>query len=492
MPVRGGLRWVAFVGLFVLSVSARAVDSQGRGTDAKLVQQVDTLLEEPGLKGGFQGVIVQSMDDWAVWYERNPELLFMPASNMKLLTSAAVLNALGPDWRFETVLLRNGSIDQDGTLHGSLFLKGSGDPLLSSADLDAMVEQVRGAGIRRVQGKLIGDDNRFDHKKYGRGWPWDNMPNYYSAPLSGLNLNGNLLAVTVDPGKKPGDPLQVSVAPTSKYARLTIRARTTEKGSKPALAVSRELGSNEVTVDGTLPVDSRSEVRKPVDVTVEDPTEFTLAYLADKLKLAGIDVTGGHEAGYAPSASNQATTEVSRHTSIPLSEILLRLNKPSDNLIAECLLKMLGAEKGKEGSAAEGAAVVAAWLKSFGADPAGLVMADGSGVSRYNLVSPRTIATVLKAMATHPQGRLWMDSLPVAGVDGTLRNRLKGTAAEKNVHAKTGSISNASSLSGYVTTKDARRLFFVILMNNQTTESDIPRAVQDKIVTLLATWEATK
>ena len=487
--MRAGLKWFALIGLCFLSASASAVDTHGRGTDARLVEQVDAILQEPALKGGFQGVVVQSLDDGAVWYERNPDLMFMPASNLKLLTSSAVLNALGPDWRFETVLVRTGSIDQDGTLHGSLYLKGSGDPLLSAADLDTMVEQVRGAGIRKVQGKLIGDDNRFDHKRYGRGWPWDNMPSYYSAPLSGLNLNENVVAVTVDPGKKPGDPLQVSVAPTSKYARVTICARTTEKGTKPALTVSRELGSNEVTVDGTLPVDSRSETRKPIEVTVDDPTEFTLACLADKLKQAEIETTGGMHPGDAP---RQGITEVSRHTSIPLSEILAKLNKPSDNLIAECLLKALGAEKGKEGSAAEGASVVAAWLKSLGADPTGLVMVDGSGLSRYNLVSPRTIAAVLKAMSSHPLGRVWADSLPIAGVDGTLRNRLKGTAAAQNVHAKTGSISNASSLSGYVTTKDARRLLFVILMNNQTTESDVPRAVQDKIVTLLANWETTK
>lgn len=489
--MRAGLKWFALVGigLCLLSASAGAVETHGRGSDAKLVQQIDALLEEPALKGGFQGVIVQSLDDGTVWYERNAELMFMPASNMKLLTSSAILNALGPDWRFETELLRTGSIDQDGTLHGSLYLKGSGDPLLSAADLDAMVEQARGAGIRKVQGKLIGDDSRFDHRRYGRGWPWDDMPDYYSAPLTGLNLNENLLTVTVDPGKKPGDPLRVAIAPTEKYARVTIRARTTEKGTRPALTVSRVLGSNEVTVDGTLPVDSRSETRKPEEVTVDDPTEFTLDGLADKLNRAGIEITGGHESGYAP---RQGTTPVARHESIPLSEILVKLNKPSDNLIAECLLKTLGAEKGKEGSAAEGAAQVAAWLKTAGADPAGLVMADGSGLSRYNLVSPRTIAAVLKAMSTHPQGRLWSDSLPIAGVDGTLRSRLKGTAAEKNVHAKTGSISNASSLSGYVTTKDARRLLFVILMNNQTTGSSVPRAVQDRIVTLLANWESTK
>ena len=489
--VRLGMRVWAVVALALLSAGAGAIDTRGRGADAKLVAQIDAILEDPGLKGGFQGVVVQSVGDGSVWYQRNPELMFMPASNMKILTSTAVLNALGPDWRYETMLVRTGTIDDDGTLHGSLYLKGTGDPLLSAEDLDAMVVQVRGAGIRKVQGKLVGDDTRFDHRRYGRGWPWDNMPSYYSAPLTGLNLNENVLSLTVDPGKRPGDPLKVAVAPTEKYAKLTIRARTTEKGTKPALIVTRELGTNEVIVDGTLPVDSRSETRKPVEVTVDDPTEFTLACLTDRLNRAGIEMTGGQGAGNAP---RQGAVEVARHTSIPLSEILLKLNKPSDNLIAECLLKTLSAEKGKtgEGSAADGAALVKEWLKTAGADPASVVMADGSGLSRYNLVSPRTLAAVLKTMATHSQSRVWTDSLPVAGVDGTLRNRLKGTPAENNCRAKTGTISNASSLSGYVTTKDSQRLLFVILMNNQPAESDAPRAVQDKIVTLLAGWESGK
>lgn len=489
--MRSCLRWVAVMSLVALSIQARAVEVRGRGSDPKLVEKVDAILEDPGLKGGFQGIMVQSLDGGAVWYERNLDLLFMPASNQKILTSSAALNALGPAWRFETTLVRNGSLDEDGTLHGNLYLKGSGDPLLTAADLDAMVEQVRGAGIRKVLGKLIGDDNRFDHRWYGRGWPWDNMPYYYSAPVGGLNLNENVLSLTVDPGKRPGDPVRVSVAPTDRYARLTIRARTTEKGGTPALTVSRELGTNEVVVDGTLPVDSRSESRKPVEVTVDNPTQFTLAYLYERLKQAGIEITGGHDDGQTP---RQGTVEVARHTSIPLSEALLKLNKPSDNLVAECLLKTLGAEKSKTGigSSAEGVAVAMAWFKSLGLESIGAAMVDGSGLSRYNLVSPRTIAVILKTMTTHPHGSVWIDSLPIAGVDGTLRNRMKGTLAEKNCRAKTGTISNASSLSGYVTTKDSHHLLFVILLNNQPTESDAPRAVQDKIVTLLAGWETGK
>ncbi len=482
-------RWIAVSALLVLSVSARAFEDRGKGTDSKLVEQIDALLQDPALKGGFQGVIVQSVADGKVWYERNPDLLFMPASNQKILTSTAALNALGPDWKFETVIVRSGTLDDDGTLHGNLCIKGSGDPLLTAADIDAMVEQVRVAGIKKVQGKLIGDDNRFDHRWYGRGWPWDNMPAYYSAPVGGLNLNENVLSLSIDPGKRPGDPVRVAVSPTDRYANISIHARTVEKGGGSALEVTRELGTNEIVVDGTLAADSRSESRKPIAVTVDNPTRHTLTYIVDRLRRAGIEVTGGAEPGYTP---HQGTTEVARHTGAPLSEVLQQLNKSSDNLVAECLLKALGAEKSKTGtgSAREGIAAATGWFKTLGVEAAGAEMADGSGLSRYNLVSPHALAVVLKAMTTHANSKAWVDSLPIAGVDGTLKNRMKGTPAEKNCRAKTGTISNASSLSGYVTTKDSQPLLFVILMNNQPAESDAPRAVQDKIVTLLAGWES--
>jgi D-alanyl-D-alanine carboxypeptidase/D-alanyl-D-alanine-endopeptidase (penicillin-binding protein 4) len=477
---------------FLLPLHARAVDEHGTGPDAALVSRIDAILqEETGLKGGFQGIVIQSLREGSVWYERNPEILFLPASNQKLLTSAAILNALGPDWRYATLLLRAGTVDAKGTLRGSLYLKGSGDPLLEDEALDEFVQAVKRAGIRRLAGRVLGDDSRFDRRRYGDGWAWDDMPWYYSAQISALNLNENLVRVKTEPGAKPGDPVRVTVTPDEGYVKVVLRAKTGPKGSKSALFIGRELGRNRITVDGALAQDAKPEEHRPAPITVESPARYAAVVLTSKLRRAGVRVDGEGREGVAPQTG---AVEIGRHLSPPLKEILKRLNKPSDNLVAECMLKTLGAEKGTTGAGttAAGREAALAWFKSIGMDPNGVDMADGSGLSRQNYVSPRNLAKLLQTMYTHPSAQVFLDSLPVAGVDGTLRNRMKGTPAEKNCRAKSGYVSGVSSLSGYVTTKDGEPLLFVILMNNHRARNAVAMAVQNKIVELLASWEKPK
>lgn len=469
-----------------LPIFALPSHQQGGEATKSLTAEIDTLLQDSALRGSIQGVIVESLVDGRVWYERNGDVLFMPASNQKLFTSAAVLHALGPDWKYQTVLYCSGDLDDDGTLHGNLYLRGSGDPLLSARDLVEMAAQIKGAGIRRVAGKLLGDDSRFDHERYGLGWEWDDFSAYYAAPVSGLNLDENLLVVTVSPGKKPGDTVRASAAPTSDYAHLTIRAKTVEKGGTSALRIGRTLGTNEITIDGTLALDAKSADHPPVRVTIDNPTRFATTFFLNCLKREGIGVSGEDGEGILPTSG---TREIARHDSAPLSELLKALNKPSDNLMAECFLKTLGAEKGTGGTTAAGKAVAMDWFRSLGIEPFGLQIADGSGLSRHNLVSPRSVARLLRAMTSDLHIRVWIDSLPIAGVDGTLRNRLKGTPAMGNVRAKTGSLSGASSLSGYVTTQDGEKLLFVALVNNFTGSADPPHRLQDRIATLLASWK---
>jgi D-alanyl-D-alanine carboxypeptidase/D-alanyl-D-alanine-endopeptidase (penicillin-binding protein 4) len=311
------------------------------------------------------------------------------------------------------------------------------------------------------------------------------MPYYYSAQISGLNLDENVLRVTVDPGRRAGDPVRVTVTPTDRYAKLIVQARTTEKGQPSALRITRDLGQNDILVEGTLAVGAKPEDHRPEPITVENPTRFAAFYLMDRLARAGVEVTGGIGEGETPTSG---TTEVARHEGEPFSEVLKKLNKPSDNLVAECLLKTLGAVKGKTGSTAAGREVAEAWFKSIGFDMGGLDMTDGSGLSRENFVSPHNFAILLKTMASHPNGKVWIDSLPIAGVDGTLRNRMKGTPAAGNCVAKSGYVSSVTSLSGYVTTKDGERLLFTMLMNNHKARNAVATGVQDKIVELLALY----
>lgn len=460
------------------------LDARGRGSNPELVSQIDTLLSEPGLKGGFQGVIIQSLKDGSTWYERNAELMFIPASNEKLLTSSCVLNALGPDWRYVTRLLRAGEIDSAGTLHGDLYIKGSGDPLLDVTDLDQLVDAVKTAGVKLIDGHVIGDESRFDTVRYGDGWAWDDIPFYYSAQVSGLNLNENMVQVRTAPGKRPGDRIHVQISPTKKYVKIKNTATTAPKGGKTALGVTREIGVNRIAVSGALAIDAKPDDHKPVDVTIEDPALYTATVFAEKLNVAGIRCDG-------PKVGTSAaeSVDIGRHKSPPMSEILKRLNKPSDNLVAECLLKTLGAENGKAGTWAEGRRVAGEWFTSIGMDPNGIDMTDGSGLSRQTFVSPRNLANLLKTMYHHPDSKVFIDSLPIAGVDGTLRNRMKGTPAEGNCRAKSGYVSSCSSLSGFVTTADGEPLMFVMLMNNHKARNAVPMGVQNNIVTLLASWK---
>lgn len=475
-------------GLVLLARPALAVEERGRGADPAVVTAIDGFLAEPGLKGGVQGIMIQSLKTGATWYERNANLLLMPASNQKLLTSSAVLNALGPDWTFNTILLRAGNLDDDGTLHGNLILKGSGDPLLEGKDLDHFVESVKAAGIKKVQGRLIADASRFDNRRLGFGWEWDDLPYYYAAEVSGLNLNKNMVSVTVDPGKNPGDPLRISIAPLEKWVTVHARGRTDARGKPASLAVERELGTNDIAVTGVLPVDAKPEVHKPVGVTVVNPAKYAAAYFLDRLKTAGIGVAGGDVDGVAP---DSGTVEVARHTSEPLAEILKKMNKPSDNLIAECLLKTLGAEKGKDhvGSWAAGAAAAKEWFKTIGIDPAGVVMEDGCGMSRHDYVTPRSYATVLKTMHSHAYAKVFKESMAIPGVDGTFKFRPIGPTAKLTCRAKDGYVANVSTVSGYVDTKSGEPMLFVIFMNNHQCRNTVAKGVQDKIIEFVASHE---
>lgn len=462
------------------SLPACAQTTAGAGSRTDLAQRIDRLLADPALRGGIQGVLIRSLRDGAIWYARNPDLRFVPASNQKLITSAAALALLGPEWRYATRLVRTGPVEPDGTLRGDLELCGSGDPTLIDADLDAFVKAVRRAGIRRVQGRVLGDDSRFDALRYGEGWSWDDLSEAFAAQIGALTLNRSTVAIQVGPGRTVGDLVQVAITPRAGYPAIVVRAATAPAGAAQDLQVQRPLGTNTILVTGSVPIDSAPVV---LWAPIDRPARFVAWVLAARLQAAGVDVEGGaDETRVAPLSA----IEVARHTSRPLAAIVAEMNKPSDNLIAECLLKTIGAEKGEAGTAAAGARVVDGWLRSVGIDSADLCIADGSGLARTNLVTPRALVDLLTAMHAHPSGRAFFDSLPLAGVDGTLRNRMRRTRAAGNCRAKTGSMRSVSSLSGIVTTRDGEMLAFSVLMNNHRGANDAARGIQDRIVETLA------
>ncbi len=483
-PLTPLARPAAVFALLALFIATFLTDSRAQAPPASarpdIASKIEKLLADPELKGGIQGVMVRSLKDGTTWYERNADLLFMPASNQKLATSSAALALLGPDFRYATRLVRTGELGADGVLQGDLVLLGSGDPTIENADLDALVAAVRRAGVKRMSGRVLGEDSRFDAVRYGDGWSWDYLSDYYAAEVGALTMDRGVVLIKVEPGPAAGELVKVSLTPAEGYPTVVVRATTAAAGAKSALNVERALGTNTILVTGTMPLDGKAE---SVPTTIDRPARYVATVLAARLRKAGVAVDG--DAGETRTPPTSAT-EVARHTSAPLSAILPKFLKPSDNLIGECLLKTLGAEKGKAGTVEEGARVATDWFKSQGIDTTGFSIADGSGLSRMNGVSPRALLGIVVAMHKHPNGKVWYDSLPIAGVDGSLRNRMKDTRAASNCHAKTGYIGWVSSLSGYVTTRDGEQLAFVMLMNNHRCRNASCTGIQNRIVELLA------
>lgn len=460
--------------------------------DPILAKSIDAALDIPELKVGFQGIAIVSLRDHTELYTRNADRVFLPASNNKLLTSSAALALLGRDFVYRTRLYRTGPISDEGVLSGDLVLRGAGDPILAPEDLDEMIAQVKRAGVVRVTGRLRYDDSLFDRARLGDSWAWDDEPYYYSAQISALNLNENLVSLQPHPGKRVGDPVRIDVEPTSHYTRVINQVKTGAAKSEARPSFDRVRGQNTIVVSGTLPVDISKQNNNSTPLTIENPSRFTSIVFLEKLRKEGIRIDG--DAADGPPVSSTAEI-LAEHVSVPLSEMLKRLNKPSDNLIAECLLKTIGAVKRKQGTGGfygTGSQEARGWFGKIGLDLTELQQADGSGLSRGNYISPRNMSKLLAYWHTSPDFNVLYDSLPIAGVDGSLRNRLKGTAAEKNCHAKTGYIGNVSSLSGYVTTKDGEMLAFSILMNNHLAVNRVCVAVQDKIVAMLADYKRPK
>lgn len=468
-------------------------------TDPVFTASIETLLADKAMQAGIQGIDIVSLLNGETLFARNEDKAFMPASNNKLLTSCAALAILGKDYCF-TTRVKSTARAKRGVLHGDLILIGCGDPILSIADLDSLAKQLAAAGVHRVTGTIHYDDRLFDSQRLGDGWAWDDEPAYYSAQISALNCGENTVEIQCTAGRKPGSVIHVRVSPQTRNITILNTASTSAVSTKESLIVDRVRGRNTITIGGLIPLQANTGIPSqvvsrisdytPTVVAIENPSLFTAELFVQSLLKAGITVA--HPDPVPASAAMHPIVTIAEHTSPPLSDLLVRLNKPSDNLIAECLMKTIGAKvKGHGTSGAEGTGELAAreYFKTVSLNLDQLQQADGSGLSRLNFVSPHNIVRLLSSMKTRPDFNCLYNSLPIAGVDGTLRNRMKHTTAENNCHAKSGYISHASALSGYVTTADGEMLAFSILMNNHLCSNRVCVAVQDKIVGLLADYK---
>jgi len=416
----------------------------------------------------------------------------VPASTAKLITAAAALKTLGPDWRFSTTLAGDRGPGGDGVLAGNLYVIGGGDPSLVVEKLWKLVYDLKLAGVTRVSGDVIFDDSYMDAEHTIHGWDKAHDvkrgPTYF-APVGALSLNFNAAAIVVGPGEAPGEPARAALeTPAQKVVTLENKATTGRAGSRASLVLDRKVSGDRVTfvISGSIPTGSEAGTYYK---TVSDPTSYFTAVFAEMMKLHGITVGGHYLEGEAP---EDAKTLI-QLKSPPLATILLEMNKSSSNFYAEQVFKAMGAEvRGGQGTAASGASVVDDYLEGLGipadAHISGLNVVNGSGLSTDWQVRPSHLTAVLVDMARDQEvGAEFVASLAIGGRDGTLRKRYKDEDYDLRVRGKTGSLAGVSCLSGYVDGGDGRRYAFALLANALPGSSAEAKAAQDRLVETLLT-----
>jgi len=450
---------------------------------------LDAILAAPALEHTYWGVVVKSLKTGETLYSLNPRKLMMPASNMKIVTLAAAAERLGWDFTYETKVFVAGSV-QAGTLQGDLIVVGSGDPSIMEKDVDTLfadwASRLKAAGVRAIAGRVVGDDDLFEDRELGFGWSWDDLPDDYAAGVSALQFNENAVRVTIAPGPAAGDTAGVSISPPASGLSVVSSVTTGAPGGATSIGTARLPGSMRLELRGSISAGASPAV---LTVSVENPTLFFATALRDALIANGIDVRGPaadiddiHDAAPRPAAPFIV------HRSAPISTLAVWLMKISQNLYAETLLKTIATDTPR--SADSGRNETAAVLQAWGVGADSVIQRDGSGLSRYDYVTADALVAILAHVDRDDRLRGPFEaSLPIVGRDGTLERRMKGTAAEGNARAKTGSMSNVRGLSGYVTTADGEPLVFSILANNFETPGATINDATDKIVVALASYK---
>lgn len=469
----------------VTDPAAGATTASAAKSQARLSGTLSSILDDARSRKESD-VSVLDAETGAVVYSRRSTSPNLPASNTKILTAVAAMHELGPDYRFTTDVVRRGSV-RDGVLHGSLYLVGHGDPTSRQSDYKALAAEVRAAGITKITGKIVADGSFFDDHRYNPGWFTSYASEYYAAQTAALTVAPNAdydsgtVLVKVKGGSRGARPrLSTSPGIARKYVHLDNRASTTGSTS---VSLARRLGGNAITVRGHV----RAGRTWSGLVTVDKPELYAAAVFREELSRQHIDIEGGTRLGTTPATKR---TRVARDTSMPLSELLVPFLKLSNNLHAEALTKTMGTLDGRPGSWPAGLARTTAYLRDLGVPTKGLALTDGSGVTRRNRVTPVTLSTVLVKVRDEPWWSSFDDALPVAGVDshwvgGTLRHRMNGTRAAGNAHAKTGSLTGVTALSGYVTGRDGRRYASSMLSSYA---GATPRPIENELVVALAGW----
>ena len=545
MHLSGPLRlWVLVLGCAAAGAAQQGVARQlAAPANVALQQQMERMATEPAVARAHWGISVVRMDG-TIAVAMNAGQFFQPASNAKLFTTAAAMALLPMDERLRTKVIASGYFEPGGVYRGDLRLRGVGDANLSGRPVPysatppgqtepprdelryirELADGVKAAGITRVEGDIVGDDTLFPWDPYPQDWAWDDLQWYYGAPVSGLMVADNALTLTVKPGLA-GQPATASMDPALPYYTLNMQAVT---GRQTALEIERTVGSKVVVVRGTI-----AEGAKPYEqgLSIEDPPEYAAMALKAALEADGIAITGKavaklsplrqpdfEKAAAAPLPSlTQATTRdlamsgfakggglgvvcmdcsdtmhckvLAEHVGPPLYEDVVVTNKVSQNQHAELFLRQLGFFYPGPATTASGARVVRAFLtQKAGVDGGDFVFVDGSGLSGHDLVTPRATTTLLRYAASQPWGDKWKASLPVGGVDGSLRARFTGQL-KRRVFAKTGTLGEARALSGYLVGNSGSTVVFSVMVTGHTPLNRSDEAAMDSMVEAIAAAE---
>ena len=464
---------------------------------ARFAARVAAALGEQHAAKAAWGIIVVDQATGETLYERNADLYFTPASNAKLYTSAFALATLGPDYHFRTTIESAAPPDASGRVHGDIVFVGRGDPDLSNrkfpyvqkAERDGIPEKViaeladgvAAKGVKQIDGDIVADDSYFAYDPYPEGWSVGDLYFSFGAPISAIDLDDNTLTVAVQPGEHLGDPAALAVEPWAAYETFGHDVTTGPSASKQRFSVVRQPGPNPILLRGSIPLGAPPA---KLDLALDEAAEYTGRLLKLLLAARGVRVVGGVRVQHgappereadgstslvAPPAPSIAVTDpvvLAEHTSPALLESIRMLNKISQNLHAELILRTIAREKTGVGTTDAGVVIERDFLKAAGIEDGDVVLADGSGLSRQDLVTPRATAQLLEYAAQQPWGESYASTLPVAGEDGTLEDRMKGTAAAGRIHAKTGALEHVRGISGYATTVHGARVVFSMFMNN--------------------------
>jgi serine-type D-Ala-D-Ala carboxypeptidase/endopeptidase (penicillin-binding protein 4) len=529
----------------VLSLQLSAAGERKPAPKKDLGKDIAAILSQQPLNRAHWGIDVVDLETGKALYSQNSDQLFLPASNAKLFTTAAVLAIAGPDYRFRTTVEAEGKIEDKGRLLGDLVIVGRGDPNISgrvlpyalktqrtpphTQILEEMADQVARNGLKIVDGDLIGDDTFYAFERYAEGWAWDDLQWIDGAPVSALTFNDNVVFIDVLPGEHPGDKAVVTVEPETSYYELDNRVVTSSLGVPKRVGLHRDPGSKKIVLWGSLPL---GDSGMKETMSIEDPAEFVAQLFRTMLERRGITIRGKTRARHgegaqffdqqiphplsAPAAGAAASSAVNppvpqaaqpqeppdlnpasstkvlaEHISGPLVDDIRVINKTSENLHAELALRLAGKLRGDGGSFEGGIAAVKQFLLQAGLKEDEFTFLDGSGLSRRDLVTPAATVQLLIYASRQPWGAAFEESLPVSGVDGSLSERFQKTPAVGMVHAKTGSLSHVNALSGYGQTQAGKRFVFSIFCNNHNLLASKALGAIDAVVRTVVTEESS-